>query len=229
MTTTIKWLGHYAFEIKTGEHTVLLDPFIDDNPVATVSADELSADFILVTHGHADHVADVASIANRTGATVVAPVEAAGWFQNKQDVEKTVSLNLGGGIQLPFGHVRMTIAHHSSSMPDGSYGGNPAGYILTFPEGKVYFSGDTALFMEMELYGRQGIDIAILSIGDHFTMGPDDSVEAVRMLKPARVVPAHFNTWPPIEQDAESWAKKIRAESSAEPIVLQPGQSHTIG
>ena len=220
MTTTIKWLGHYAFEIKTGEFTVLVDPFITDNPVATVSADDLSADFILVTHGHTDHVADVASIANRTGATVVAPVEAAGWFQSQQDVENTVSLNLGGGIQLPFGHVRMTIAHHSSSMPDGSYGGNPAGYILTLPEGNVYFSGDTALFMEMELYGRQGIDVAILSIGDHFTMGPEDSVEAVKMLKPTRVVPAHFNTWPPIEQDANVWAERVSEATDAQPVIL---------
>ena len=182
MATSIKWLGHYAFEIRTGDQTVLVDPFVNDNPVATVSADDLEADFILVTHGHADHVADVASIANRTGATVVAPVEVAAWFQSQQNVENTIQLNLGGGIQLPFGHVRMTIAHHSSSMPDGSYGGNPAGYILTLAEGKVYFSGDTALFMEMELYGRQGIDLAILSIGDHFTMGPEDSVQAIKML-----------------------------------------------
>ena len=220
MATSIKWLGHYAFEIRTGDQTVLVDPFVNDNPVATVSADDLQADFILVTHGHADHVADVASIANRTGATVVAPVEVAAWFQSQQNVENTIQLNLGGGIQLPFGHVRMTIAHHSSSMPDGSYGGNPAGYILTLAEGKVYFSGDTALFMEMELYGRQGIDLAILSIGDHFTMGPEDSVQAVKMLKPARVVPAHFNTWPPIEQDAGAWADKVSASTEAQPVVL---------
>ena len=220
MATSIKWLGHYAFEIRTGDQTVLVDPFVNDNPVATVSADDLEADFILVTHGHADHVADVASIANRTVATVVAPVEAAAWFQSQQNVENTIQLNLGGGIQLPFGHVRMTIAHHSSSMPDGSYGGNPAGYILTLAEGKVYFSGDTALFMEMELYGRQGIDLAILSIGDHFTMGPEDSVQAVKMLKPARVVPAHFNTWPPIEQDAGAWADKVSASTEAQPVVL---------
>lgn len=220
MTTAIKWLGHYSFEITSGEHKVLVDPFLTDNPSATVSADDLDADFILVTHGHADHVADVASIANRTGATVVAPVEAAGWFQSQQGVENIIQLNLGGGIQLPFGHVRMTIAHHSSSMPDGSYGGNPSGYLLSFPEGRVYFSGDTALFMEMELYGRQGIDIAILSIGDHFTMGPDDSVEAVRMLKPDRVVPAHYNTWPPIEQDPELWAEKIHSQTDATPVVL---------
>ena len=220
MATSIKWLGHYAFEIRTGDQTVLVDPFVNDNPVATVSADDLEADFILVTHGHADHVADVASIANRTGATVVAPVEVAAWFQSQQNVENTIQLNLGGGIQLPFGHVRMTIAHHSSSMPDGSYGGNPAGYILTLAEGKVYFSGDTALFMEMELYGRQGIDLAILSIGDHFTMGPEDSVQAIKMLNPARVVPAHFNTWPPIEQDASAWADKVSASTEAQPVVL---------
>ncbi|MEC9095129.1 MAG: metal-dependent hydrolase [Planctomycetota bacterium] len=220
MTTLIKWLGHYSFEIETNGFTVLVDPFLNDNPVATVAADDLQADYILVTHGHADHVADVASIANRTGATVVAPVEAAGWFQRKQNVKNTIQLNLGGGIQLPFGHVRMTIAHHSSSMPDGCYGGNPAGYLLTLPEGKVYFSGDTALFMEMELYGRQGIDLAILSIGDHFTMGPEDSVEAVKMLKPKRVVPAHFNTWPPIEQDADAWANQVSDATDAQPVVL---------
>ncbi len=220
MATSIKWLGHYSFEIKTGDLTVLVDPFVNDNPVATVTAEELQADYILVTHGHADHVADVASIANRTEATVVAPVEAASWFQNQQSVENTISLNLGGGIELPFGHVRMTIAHHSSSMPDGSYGGNPAGYILSLPDGRVYFSGDTALFLEMELYGRQGIDIAFLSIGDHFTMGPDDSVEAVKLLSPTRVVPAHYNTWPLIQQDASAWAEKVATETEAEAVVL---------
>ena len=221
MTTTIKWLGHYSFEIKSQGQTILVDPFLNDNPVATVAAEDLNADYILVTHGHADHVADVASIANRTGATVVAPVEAAGWFQSQQGVENTLQLNLGGGVRLPFGHVRMTIAHHSSSMPDGSYGGNPAGYILSFPEGRVYFSGDTALFLEMELYGREAIDLAILCIGDHFTMGPKDSIEAIKLLQPAKVVPAHYNTWPPIEQDAEQWASQVESQTSATPVVLE--------
>ena len=225
MTTEVTWLGHASFEITTESHTILLDPFVTDNPSATVTAAELTADYILLTHAHFDHVADAAEIANRTSATLIAPVETATWFEQTQAVENTIGLNLGGGIQLPFGHVRMTIAHHSSSLPDGSYGGNPGGYILTLPAGKIYFAGDTALFMDMELIGRQGIDLAVIPIGDHFTMGPQDAVEAVKMIQPRRVIPSHYNTWPPIAQDATQWGEQVSRETDAQPILLEVGET----
>ena len=225
MTTEVTWLGHASFEITTESHTILLDPFVTDNPSATVTAAELTADYILLTHAHFDHVADAAEIANRTSATLIAPVETASWFEQTQAVENTIGLNLGGGIQLPFGHVRMTIAHHSSSLPDGSYGGNPGGYILTLPTGKIYFAGDTALFMDMELIGRQGIDLAVIPIGDHFTMGPQDAVEAVKMIQPRRVIPCHYNTWPPIAQDATQWGEQVSRETDAQPILLEVGET----
>ena len=151
MTAVVKWLGHGAFEIETGEHTILLDPFLTDNPQAIVTADSLDAGTILITHGHFDHVGDAAAIAHRTGATIIAPVETASWFETTQDVKNTVGMNLGGGLEMPWGHLRMTIAHHSSALPDGSYGGNPSGYVLTLPAGTIYFAGDTALFMDMQL------------------------------------------------------------------------------
>jgi L-ascorbate metabolism protein UlaG (beta-lactamase superfamily) len=223
--STLTWLGHGSWSISTGGHSILVDPFLDDSPTSPVKAADVSADFILVSHGHFDHVADVASIANRTGATVVAIFEIAEWFRTKHSVENTIGMNLGGGVDLPFGRVEMTVAHHSSQLPDGSYGGNPAGFVIGLPAGKVYFACDTALFSDMKLIGAKGIELAVLPIGDHFTMGPADSIEAVRLIEPKRVAPAHYNTWPPISQDAQLWAARVRAETAAEPIVLDPGDS----
>lgn len=215
----LTWLGHASWSMKIGDANVLLDPFITDNPAATCKTDDLAADYIFVSHGHFDHVADVASIANRTGATVVAIYEIAEWFRTKQQVEKTVGMNLGGGIDLPFGRVTMTPALHSSQLPDGSYGGNPAGFAIDAEGKRVYFACDTALFSDMQLIGSRGIDLAVLPIGDLFTMGPDDSIAATKLINPKKVAPAHYNTWPPIEQDATKWAEQIRSETDAEPLI----------
>ncbi|MEM9660317.1 MAG: metal-dependent hydrolase, partial [Planctomycetota bacterium] len=149
------------------------------------------------------------------------------WMQKQGLAEgRAISMNPGGGVNQPFGRVKMTIAHHSSSMPDGSYGGVAGGFLLELTDGRrIYVAGDTALFLDMKLIGVGGIDLAVLPIGDLFTMGPEDSVEAVKMLAPTRVVPCHFNTWPPIEQDAAAWAQLVERQTAAEPVVLQPGDS----
>ena len=223
MGTSLTWLGHGSWSITSNGTTLLLDPFLDDNPSAPVNSVDVAADFILVSHGHFDHVADVASIANRTGATVMANFEIAEWFSEKHGVENTIGMNLGGGIDLPFGRVTMTLAHHSSQLPDGSYGGNPGGFVLALPDGKIYFACDTALFWDMKLIGVAAIDLAVLPIGDLFTMGPEQSIEAIKLIEPRKVAPAHFNTWPPIEQDANAWATRVREETAAEPVVLEPG------
>jgi L-ascorbate metabolism protein UlaG (beta-lactamase superfamily) len=222
MGTTMRWLGHGCWLTSTGGHTILLDPFLNESPTAPVKADAVKPDYILVSHGHFDHILDAAGIANRTGATVVANYEICEWL-GKQGVNKTQPMNIGGGIDLPFGRVKMTIAQHSSLLPDGTGGGSPGGFLLTLPSARIYFACDTALFLDMKLIGAAGLDMAVLPIGDRFTMGPDDSIEAVRMLAPKRVAPAHYNTWPPIAQDAEAWAARVRAETASEPIVLAPG------
>ena len=223
MTTTLTWLGHGSWSIKSGQDTILLDPFLNDSPTAPVKADEVDATVILVSHGHFDHIADVAEIAKRTGAQVIAMVEVAEWLKANQDVTDPVGMNLGGTFELRCGSVKMTMAHHSSSMPDGSYGGSPAGFILTVPEGNIYFACDTALFGDMALIGKAGIDLAILPIGDHYTMGIDDAVQAVQLIRPKQVAPAHYNTWPPIAQDAQAWAAKVAEQTDATPNVIEPG------
>jgi len=228
MATELTWLGHGSWLIAASGRRILLDPFLDESPTAPLTSADVAADFILVSHGHFDHVADVASIAHRTGATVVANYEIAEWFGAVKDVEKTVGMNLGGTAALPFGQVKMTLAHHSSMLPDGSNGGSAGGFLLTLDDGTVYFACDTALFLDMKLIGMAGIDLAVVPIGDLFTMGPEDSVEAVKMLAPKRAAPAHFNTWPPIEQDAHGWAERVRAHTRAEPVVLEPGARVTL-
>ena len=229
MATELTWLGHGSWAIKTGETTILLDPFLDESPAAPVKAADVDADFILVSHGHFDHIADVAPIANRTGATVVAIYEIVDWLSSQHNVANAVGMNLGGAVDLPFGRVKLTLAFHSSKLPDGSNGGNPGGFLLTLADAKIYFACDTALFYDMKLIGAEGIDMAVLPIGDLFTMGPDDALEAVKLIGPKQVIPDHYNTWPPIEQDPEQWAQRVRAETSTQPIVLQPGGTATLG
>jgi L-ascorbate metabolism protein UlaG (beta-lactamase superfamily) len=223
MACDLTWLGHGSWSIRCDKHSILLDPFLDDSPVAPLKAADVDADFILVSHGHYDHVADVAAIARRTGAQVISNFEIAQWFSSQHQVKHTLGMNLGGAAELPFGRVKLTLAHHSSQLPDGSYGGNPAGFLLSLPQGRIYFACDTALFSDMQTIGAAGIELAVLPIGDLFTMGPDDSLEAIRWIRPQRVAPSHYNTWPPIAQDAQRWAARVRSETSAEPVVLEPG------
>lgn len=224
--STITWFGHNCWSIETSGQTILLDPFLDDSPTAPVKAADVRADVILVSHGHFDHVADVVAIAQRTGASVITNFEVGQWLV-KQGVaeDKITGMNPGGGLQQPFGHVKFTIAHHSSSMPDGSYGGVPGGFLLSLNDARVYFACDTALFLDMKLIGDGGLDLAVLPIGDLFTMGPDDSIDAVNLLNPQRVAPCHYNTWPPIEQDAAAWAERVRSHTAAQPVVLAPGET----
>jgi L-ascorbate metabolism protein UlaG (beta-lactamase superfamily) len=230
MSTKVTWLGHNAWSIETGGKTILVDPFLDDSPTAPVKAAAVKAEFILLSHGHGDHVGDTVAIATRTGATVLTNFECGQWLAKKGVAsEKIVGMNPGGGVKQPFGHVKFTIAHHSSSMPDGSYGGVPGGFLLTLDGARIYFACDTALFLDMKLIGVGGLDLAVLPIGDLYTMGPEDSVDAVKLLNPKRVAPCHYNTWPPIAQDAKAWAEKVRLHTAAEPIVLEPGGSILVG
>ena len=222
MATRLRWLGHGCWSVETQGQTIIVDPFLNDSPTAPVKADAVKADFVLVSHGHFDHVADAAAVANRSGATVVANFEICEWL-TKQGVKSTQPMNLGGGIDLPFGRVKMTIAHHSSVLPDGTNGGNPGGFLLTLGDKKVYFACDTGLFYDMKLIGAAGLDLAVLPIGDRFTMGPLDAIEAVKLLQPKRVAPSHYDTWPPIAQDAKAWAAMVKAETKAEPIIVSPG------
>jgi L-ascorbate metabolism protein UlaG (beta-lactamase superfamily) len=228
MPTELTWLGHGSWLVESGGKSILLDPFLDDNPSAPVKAADVAADFVLVSHGHYDHVADAASIAKRTRAKVVAIYEIADWLGSQHGVKDAVGMNIGGGVDLEFGRVKMTLAHHSSRLPDGSDGGDPGGFLLTLREGKVYFACDTGLFYDMKLIGAGGVDLAVLPIGDLFTMGPDDALEAVKLIEPKRVIPDHYNTWPPIEQDPNEWAERVRSETSAEPVVIQPGGKVTL-
>lgn len=222
MATELTWLGHACWSIRASGLNLLLDPFLDDSPTSTVKADAVEADYILVSHGHADHVGDCVKIAKRTGATVISNFEICEWL-GRQGVKNTVGHNLGGGSNHPFGRVKLTLAHHSSVLPDGAPGGNPSGFLLSLADGNVYFACDTALFYDMKLIGGVGLDLAVVPIGDLFTMGPDDAIEAVKLLNPRRVAASHFNTWPPIAQDAAAWAERVRAETSAEPCLLEPG------
>ncbi|QDT08622.1 metal-dependent hydrolase [Stieleria marina] len=220
----LTWLSHATWLIETGEHRILLDPFLSDNPTATVKPADLDdISHVLISHGHFDHVADAAEIANAHQATLVAIYETAQWFADKHSVASTIGMNLGGATKLPFGTVKMVPALHSNALPDGTYGGAPAGYVLSIQGKRIYFACDTALFSDMALYAH-GVDVAVLPIGDLFTMGIDDSIEAIKLIEPQQVVPAHYNTWPPIEQDAQAWAEKVQSQTSATPKVLSVGE-----
>jgi len=219
------WYGHATLGLETDGHKLLIDPFFTDNPSAPVTVDEMEANFILVSHGHGDHVGDTVSIAERTDALVISNFEIANWFET-QGVSKVHPQHLGGGFQHPFGYLKLTLALHGSALPDGSYGGNPAGFLLTTNDGKkIYMAQDTGLFGDMQLIGDEGIDLAVIPIGDNFTMGPDDALKAVKFLRPKVVIPIHYNTWDLIAQNPISWADRVEDEMQARVVVLAAGES----
>lgn len=200
----ITYHGHSCIGLRMGGKDVLIDPFISGNPLAgALDLQAIPADLVLLTHGHGDHVMDAEAIVKRTGATLVSNYEIVNWYGRK-GIEGGIGLNIGGGAQVAGLHVRMTIAHHSSELPDGSYGGNPGGFLVSGPEGVFHHAGDTALTMDMQLLKRHGVKVACLPIGDHFTMGVEDAVEAARMMGVAQVVGIHYDTFPPIRIDKDS-------------------------
>jgi L-ascorbate metabolism protein UlaG (beta-lactamase superfamily) len=219
--------GHSCFGISVGDTQLLIDPFLTGNELADVSAGEVQADYILVTHGHGDHLGDTVDIARRTGAMTISNYEIANWLE-AQGVEHAHPLHIGGGRDFPFGRVKLTIAHHGSALPDGSYGGNPAGLLLTLEGKKIYHAGDTGLFYDMKLIGEEGLDVAILPIGDNFTMGPDDALRAVKLLEPRVVIPIHYNTWDLIRQNPRSFVTQVETETRAKCVPLEPGERYRL-
>lgn len=222
---SLTYIGHSAFHLTDGDHSVLVDPFITGNPTATVEASDFSPDTILLTHAHNDHVGDTVAIAKRAASHVVALFEIANWLGTR-GVEKTTGGNMGGTIRFDGGTVKFTPAWHTSSYQDedGVHAITPpAGLVVRFGGKTIYFAGDTCLFSDMKLIGEEGLDVAVIPIGDAFTMGPIDAQRAVEFLNPKIVIPCHYNTFPPIRQDACLFERETEERTGARVEVLQPG------
>jgi len=225
---TLTFHGHATFSLETDDGThLVIDPFFGDNPGFEGSIDDVEADFILLTHGHFDHVADVVPLAKRTGATIIASFEIASYFEAKHGFPVSPQ-HIGGGVDYPFGHVKLTPALHGGKLDledGGDYTTVPAGLLVHLNSGqRFHHAGDTALLTDMQLL-KGKVDVAVLPIGDRFTMGPDDAVTAVEFIGPKVVIPCHYDTWPPIEQDAEAFRDAVGDRAAVE--VMEPGDSYT--
>jgi L-ascorbate metabolism protein UlaG (beta-lactamase superfamily) len=222
----VTYYGHSCFAAQVANKTLLFDPFITGNELAkAIDVDKVPADYILISHGHADHMADAAGIAKRTGATIVSNYEVTEWF-GKQGLTRTHPLNHGGGWRFDFGRVKFVNAIHSSSLPDGTYGGNPGGFVVESDEGNFYYSGDTALTMDMKLIGESTpLRFAALCIGDNFTMGIDDAIKAAQYVRCNEVLGLHYNTFPPIQIDPPAAVERFDAAHQHLHLLL-PGESH---
>ncbi len=224
----LTYFGHACFSVVAGGKTLLFDPFISPNPLAkNIDVQEVAADFIMVSHGHRDHVADVVDIAKRTGAVIITSYEPGCWFESN-GVKNVQAMNHGGAARTPFGRIKLTSAIHSSSMPDGSYGGNPCGFVIESKDGRFYYSGDTALTYDMKLIGEGSrLDFAVFPVGDFFTMGIEDALRAAEFVGVSKLVGVHYDTFPPIQLDrglalqaARAAGKKLLLPSIGETIVV---------
>ena len=223
------FLGHSAVRLETKDTTILIDPFFTDNPQAVVGPDDVSADFIVVTHGHGDHVGDTVAIAQRTGATCISTYELATWLGSQGC--QVHPMGVGGSQSFPFGRLKFTIAHHSAGAGElgDRYVGTAAGVVIDTAGHTVHHAGDTALTYDMKLLAESfNIDLAFLPIGDNFTMGVDDAVRAVEFIQPKQVVPIHYNTWAYIEADADGFAERVNQTGTSQATVLQPMESITL-
>jgi len=236
----IKFHGHSCFELSDGSATVLVDPFLKpNNPLAVHTAEEVDATHVLLTHGHADHIADTVAVCNRTGAPAVAIVEVANWL-GEQGVEETFDPNLGGTVEFEWGWVKLVQAFHTNTMPGseeapfspthGVSVGQCAGLVINLGGKTIYHTGDTCLFGDMELIARRTpVDVAIMPIGGHYTMDRHDAAFAAGMIGAGTVIPCHYDTFPPIETDAEAFKSDVEDQSSSEVVILAPGETHSIG
>jgi L-ascorbate metabolism protein UlaG (beta-lactamase superfamily) len=228
MAIDIRFLGQSCFELKAGDTTVLIDPFLTGNPLAAATADEMEPDVILLTHGHADHLGDTVDIAKRTGATVVAIVELANELAGA-GVENVRDPNYGGTEVFDWGWVKLVPAWHTAVTANGTPHA-PAGLLVHMGDRLVYHLGDTALFSDMQLIARRGdrVDLALVPIGGHYTMDRYDAVSAVELINPQQVIPCHYNTFPVIETDAQAFRQDVQQAGFSEVLVLDPGQSHRV-
>jgi L-ascorbate metabolism protein UlaG (beta-lactamase superfamily) len=223
----IRFLGHACFELTDGGTTVLIDPFLTGNPMAAATADEVNPTVIALTHGHADHFGDTVDIAKRTGATVVALTEIASEI-GEAGVESVFDPNFGGVVEFDWGWIKLVPAFHTSTTPKGTV--TPAGGLLVkMGETLVYHLGDTALFSDLQLISRRGdhVDVALVPIGGHYTMDRVDAVAAVEFVAPTKVIPCHYDTFPPIEADADQFKADVEMSTAAEVVILAPGETHT--
>jgi L-ascorbate metabolism protein UlaG (beta-lactamase superfamily) len=222
----VRFLGHACFSLSDGDTTVLIDPFLTGNPKAAASAHEVNATTVLLTHGHGDHVGDTVAIAKRTGAPVVAITELAGELE--EEGLQVVNANLGGTASFDWGWAKLVPAWHTSTTPKGTVN-TPAGLLVNFHDTLVYHLGDTALFSDLALVGkRRQIDIALMCIGGHFTMDRHDAVDAADFVGAKTVIPCHYNTFPPIETDAQAFRVDVESATSSKVAILEPGETHTV-